>query len=1561
MPDIKILSQAGNAPGGMVGFNTTARRGGAVARNNVLTEIRQFFRRCFRKAVSTEPRIVQLRSGAESHGLLVRAAEAAPVRLDALRKVLDARPVALRVQAPPLPPVSSGGGPLPVPGGAAPPLQVPAPQAPGPAMPVLEAPQVPAHGPAENWRSSADQWLKKVTEGGLDRANPAQRHELGQAVLGYLRDVQAHAEPHEDREALIAPAVQALVSLYFPAAGKGLGLAPEAAQAAAGHAVRPYDMPEEAQLDRMICDLDGQLAFVQSHNRKLQSLHAAAPHPPAREPEWAQTLSDIPLETKKNYFTSRYAHHPADWPSPVFAASRQAFMAQLGRDLTALCTSTPEFDGRLLDTLVAASRLSLARAGAAAPDELSLGQALDVLHVFRLNLADLTHLDFERGTMASNGPDQITRTVQALLPDVPEVLAAPGVPGAPGVDRAPQRRALQHVKRLEAHGQAVDRLLGQNHSQAARALALKLRVAETDADRELIHLLHQRQLSLQVLHKTLTLETKASGTGPKKTTPALVGGTTPRFDGHLRALLFSPRVAGQRERQEVLDGSLRMEVPRDRQAVPDASHGVASQPERQAVPELPPSEASQPDQQQVSEVANHAAAGSLVRAALDPKHEAAMKAGSGASQRTLVTGSNAQEFKFLLAHTLRLQQEIDHLSGLQTDSAATQTDRQQLMAVRDWRALGFSNDEIAAMNEDAGIAQALEAAEQMFQMGFNSPEAAQAATQQLDSIRHQVMRSTLALQGLQAVIDTPEAHAKRLLQGFEGQLQAHQVALGPDGFDGHGETLGRAAGLLHASVEASDRRTTLAEAAETARNDIRAYNRAQAPAGRLARLWGRLRGATPPPIHPNSMRTQTLARTALSLQTRALQLPGDSEAALEAAFMHIDHIGLRSDLAGYLSTLARQRDSALGQALHEELRTAFPDWHDPGLSVAQRDQVLLALVKRVHFGPPLQALALSRHVLTLNAKDTQAREADGDMITAEARRRVLLEQRQQAMPEAVASALTQALRAVAAKAWLARPEASRAAPLVLVDHQEEIRATLADWGVTADRFGPEIDDLLTRQIDAEGLKKWQAEGLALSPAPAPVTSLAAAQRDLQDTIASMSVGDRVYLKSGRNLQAGVAKVPVAAASPVTFTVSMSFNTGVNRQFDIKRKKPDLYQVTITHGEAFGATMGAAAKWVAEASLNAQLNHEGTQGQVLEFSTLESAQAFARALMDEAPLTARALLGAQHVRSVAVEEVKLGGDLGVAVGSKDVASLIQGSNPALAATLAPSGALALGAGVQVQASLSLAASAKISGSRTWTHTLESSNKALVTKRSTAFVFRGDAELALKAKLPNLGESAAAALIHDPAQPNPAGAMPVSLLSVAPAAVFAKGYEHEFAFERDPVHGTLLSLDQKYVLPLAAGMTLDAVGQGVSALAPHLARLDPGRRAEINEALQKVDAPEGYVLLALLGGPKERVQQLNDLFEADKALAADARQGGTVKLADERMKAAYQAHADRIAAVDDEASAFELGALVLVRGANMSRERSWGLGVNRMAWTGKGGADAALAFVPAKPVAEAQPLN
>lgn len=201
---------------------------------------------------------------------------------------------------------------------------------------------------------------------------------------------------------------------------------------------------------------------------------------------------------------------------------------------------------------------------------------------------------------------------------------------------------------------------------------------------------------------------------------------------------------------------------------------------------------------------------------------------------------------------------------------------------------------------------------------------------------------------------------------------------------------------------------------------------------------------------------------------------------------------------------------------------------------------------------------------------------------------------------------------------------------------------------------------------------------------------------------------------------------------------------------------------------------------------------------------------------------------------------------------------------------------------------------------------------------------------------LSLASGAALAPESALQGTFAAMPTQIVGAQASA--SRTYEAELTVQRKAQDRSAVKAEFEFAIPLSKGVTRSDLESMDSGLKAQIDALTEDQRAAIDQMLGKVDAADGYLLLAASQLETERITDLNAAYarERDAALNVPSR-----KLSDKALKLAAENHAQRLESLQNQAKDFKLQRFILAKGDMLARSQTLNLGLVRGAAQGVSG--------------------
>ncbi len=283
----------------------------------------------------------------------------------------------------------------------------------------------------------------------------------------------------------------------------------------------------------------------------------------------------------------------------------------------------------------------------------------------------------------------------------------------------------------------------------------------------------------------------------------------------------------------------------------------------------------------------------------------------------------------------------------------------------------------------------------------------------------------------------------------------------------------------------------------------------------------------------------------------------------------------------------------------------------------------------------------AKHVQTIESAPGK-RKLSMDLVTTQTRlldaavaaRHAIME------PSGSAAALTHAIRATIVRQALRSPEGIAAfEPMA---HRAAIETELAAMGIDAQLYRPEVTRALLHNLSAEVVAEWQSEaerhygnepfqereqpGL-LQRAGEVLDRFVrdehvaswATQRVLLDSVASMRIGDSLFIAQGEAFNLDTLRVPLEASGTLKARVAMQ--AGDRKAVEVRRTG-EGYEVCLKAGSQGngGLSFYADAAKLVEGEANLGVGGSNMAGAVLVFKTAEEANRLLETMFQRRVLT-----------------------------------------------------------------------------------------------------------------------------------------------------------------------------------------------------------------------------------------------------------------------------------------------------------------------------------------------------
>jgi hypothetical protein len=979
---------------------------------------------------------------------------------------------------------------------------------------------------------------------------------------------------------------------------------------------------------------------------------------------------------------------------------------------------------------------------------------------------------------------------------------------------------------------------------------------------------------------------------------------------------------------------------------------------------------------------------------------------SPADARTLrmAGGDNTRAVALMIAHQINLQRRLE---GLQTQLRAgaaeagdaphainpAAADGADLAALAklfddaDLRRLGFAAERIRALRSassqgaagvaDIGLDELRTAADALYRLGLNSTEKVDTVNRLIERTIKQVVVQSNASQNARDITSMmPIAVARRLVDLAEGvtvpQDQAADAGA-PQPADGPLRTE-QAQRLSQARQAFTVQRNLMAKRHDQLRQLDESVALAQADLSAL-----------PAAARPRVNRTADLQAAALLAEFRELTRAATDNATglaeLEARVSELEalpdaandpRIAVQKDMIIELRQAASEIDtrrSELARAIHGARDSAFGRMIWPAGTAPRQPIDAQALAMRLDGLEPAAAppepvdsasaaaatrapgpLGAVRAFITLATEAAQRKVLVGDIQTRSAAMQQALADHRQAMRPEVAAAAQTILRAVIAEQYLAHAERDRngaaggsQAPMLPIEREQEILAALKARGVDRDVFGPEIDDMLMREIGPETVQAWAREAAATqrqtkvaaaggTAAAKLAEERAIAREAIISAVRDMQFAERIKLteKSGMTLSSG--RVPIAL-------------TGLRAEIAASKSSRTLLDIKCK-GEKFVVVMRGSAITGAEAGLSwmppmpglAKIaavtgkvsgSHEAAEGVAMTFPSRADTIAFITALYTRDSLEAADWARATNIEFTTKKVLAASVNAAANISTRNIGNALSGVNKSLGNALKMTASAEAGPVGAVEVGLNVSAGVRFKMGGQWEEASLSNNKKVVLKTASAYQMGLSLQAGVTLRHPNLMSQGAQA-IEDATTSSIAGPGDITLSKMVPPnafnligaekELFDLNFQVELATEQTAVDGQLEKAELEIFCPLMPGLNAEKLARLVPGYADKLDRLSPEQRQQLDALLDKVDTDQGHGILINMALKTEYRDALNAGFSLDKQAASVADRPADART---RTDAAYRDHQQRLAQLKRSPEAFELSQVIVVASDMMFR--------------------------------------
>lgn len=1000
-----------------------------------------------------------------------------------------------------------------------------------------------------------------------------------------------------------------------------------------------------------------------------------------------------------------------------------------------------------------------------------------------------------------------------------------------------------------------------------------------------------------------------------------------------------------------------------------------------------------------------------------------LSSGNGALAPVRIDGGdNTRAVALMIAHQMVLQRRVDQLGTRLQGSANPVRDEGATGAARvdlggeqppvapkalallfddiDLSRLGVAESRIRLLRSDPEVADAQptlheieQAAEALYRMGLDGADKVEVVNQLIQRAIDQVIRQSNASANAQDITGMmPIANARRLIDlGAQVSLPMLEASLAPGDLQPIADAAGPEARLKLADPAAFEqagqtfivqrnqmaaryqRLVKLDQAAALAKADLATLESSRRPDARNA---AHLKAATAIDAFRELWRVIGDQRAMLSELESDTQSPEglteDDAASWRSVRegardeQRVSIAQLETQLEQYAREIHAGRDTPLGRMLWPKGGAPRQPLSAEALSVLLNQRDAAAVQAGAAPGPS----AAARAILTLATEASQRKVLVREIEARSAQLQQALANRLAAMGPDTAAALQSILRAVVAQHYLVHAQGDRhgaasgtQAAFLPIERQEEILAALSERGIDRSLLGPEIDDLLMREVTPATIQAWVSDASerqkssALSESASSADKVAAERAVARDAIISavrdMQFGERIKLTEKDAYTLSTGRVPI---DPSGLRAELAASLSNRTLLDIKCKG-EKFQIVIRAGRTLGGEAGLS--WMPPipgagqlASLTAKVSgsRESAEGVAISFASRDDTVAFLEALYTRPRLDASDWAKASAIEFTTKKVSGVGVDAAASISSRNLGKALSKVNPELGEAMAATWSSSPGPVGKVQIGLDLSADLRFKLGAQWEDAGLVNNRKVVRKLATAFQMGLSVQAGLRLRHPTAMSLAGGALSPDSEahqsaaqEGGSAGAGPVSevqsgkeqsdaltLNKVLPPNAFnlvgwekelaALNFQVELATEQIAADGQLDKAELEIFVPLMPGLTTQSLAKLVPGYSDKLSSLSDSQRQELDALLDRVDTEQGHGVLINMALKSARREALNAQFSSAKQSASLSP---SVSDARTRAAAAYRDHQQRLAELKQQPEHFELSQVIVVASDMMFR--------------------------------------
>lgn len=713
------------------------------------------------------------------------------------------------------------------------------------------------------------------------------------------------------------------------------------------------------------------------------------------------------------------------------------------------------------------------------------------------------------------------------------------------------------------------------------------------------------------------------------------------------------------------------------------------------------------------------------------------------------SGSKAiKEINILIGQALALQSELVELELQQAGQATS--GRRQMVDFQDLKMLGLSDKALGDLQKNqADVREILEAARSYAAKGFSSTADLKKFRDQSKLAFHAVLNSRMvnrANADIRSLLPAERAQVLGVLleRNRPGELEAlmrrSQTARALTDLTFEGSE-GGVSGITQTSA---DRYRSLEKhVGQEVDRMIEALDKGLSARERLAKLKENV-GLT---FDPGDKATLGLA----------IRLRDYSDLA-----MYLDQMrALESKLSAEIASVTGAPDQARSQTLsllQQDAQTVQDQIKEVSASLRLLDQQINSakgpLADRLRKNPETQSLNVLGKLsfdpvlveaigaLTLHADGAaEERRSESSIKNLSSAMDECLAERRSAMGDVTAEALTNELRHALAMAFSAvvqerQLDGEKVAQIKMLplEHKDRILAELAKHGINEEVYGPEIRNMLHREIGLSDIEGWLKEAKAVdkqrrAETPAyrrDVQALPAESEQVLQTVVNLPSDHRFFLGAGFDIEATTGKI-----QPGVVKLNVDVGGGKERLFEVSREGDEAVLKVVDDAKlklAVGAGVGAkfAGKRVAlKAGIGVGTDVKRGEGFVARYkSTQELADGLRRLYVSKGAETSALLEKAISVKQIKDSEFRVHGDMSAGASASaplpDIANIVKTGNLDDVKD----------APFQPYAGISITTS----GSKTWRTTVTSDSETVTTKTEKSHQLKVEASIGVGMTLP-----------------------------------------------------------------------------------------------------------------------------------------------------------------------------------------------------------------------------------